>query len=69
MDNKDPNWLSGQEAFDDVVKWLLGPHYYEQFDWIQNGTANAIALDEIKKKYPIKLLKVVSRIWSFFHRK
>lgn len=58
-----PNWMGGQEAMNELMDHFLGEGWGNQFDWIQNGAANAIAVQEIKKKYPKWLVKLC-RAWN-----
>lgn len=42
--------ISGQEAFNEVVDWLLGENWY-CVDPLSTPQVNALALEEIKMRY------------------
>lgn len=59
MKKKDiPDWMTAQTTVDEIAKYLLGDHYFEQFDWIQNGRANSLVLLDIMNLYPKWLIKL-----------
>lgn len=52
--------MSGQEAFNELVTHFMGKNYYI-VDPLSNDQANAIILNEIKKKYPRPFKKRLAR--------
>lgn len=55
--------ISGQEAFDEVVKYILGDDWYI-VDPVSNDQANAIELEEIKRKWDIATGREYKDKWN-----
>lgn len=55
--------ISGQEAFDEVAKYILGDDWYI-VDSVSNDQGNTIALEEIKRRWDGVTCREIKDKWN-----